>query len=149
VRGAAGDYLLSAGRGSRIAEETWTRRAGAARGEIWPERGSSADGRLACDALGCIFRTAGRSVALIRRAEALAEDCGAAELVVSPVPVPRRCRARTRVIDRFDLWRAGAHAMWLTPDGIRVESTDAWRGRRPWVLRHEPRPPASGEAARS
>ena len=40
--------------------------------------------------------------------------------------------------DRFDLWRGGAHAIWLDPGGIAVATVDAWRGDRPWVPRHGP-----------
>ncbi len=37
------------------------------------------------------------------------------------------------VIDRFDLWRRGGHALWLSPEGVRVETVRAQRGERPWV----------------
>jgi competence protein ComEC len=77
-------------------------------------------------------------VALIRRGEAVAEDCAAADLVVSPVPVRSPCRAVARVVDRIDVWRSGAHAIWLAPGAIRVESVDGWRGDRPWVPRRDP-----------
>jgi competence protein ComEC len=143
VRSADGDYLLSRDKGNRIAEETWTRRAGAERGATWPEHGASADGRLTCDAEGCIYRAAGQRVALIRRGEALIEDCGAVDLVISPVPVRRACPgAGIPVLDRFQLLRAGAHAIWLSPAGIRIESVDGGRGERPWV----PRRPAPARA---
>ena len=36
-------------------------------------------------------------------------------------------------IDRFDLWRADAHALWLTRDSVRVESVGARRGQRLWT----------------
>ena len=39
------------------------------------------------------------------------------------------------VIDRFDLWRRGGHALWLSPEGVRVETVRAHRGERPWVRR--------------
>jgi competence protein ComEC len=38
------------------------------------------------------------------------------------------------VIDRFDLWREGAHAIWIDEAGIvRVETVASMRGVRPWV----------------
>jgi competence protein ComEC len=38
------------------------------------------------------------------------------------------------VVDRFDLWRRGAHAIYLDGgDGIRVETVRDWRGERPWT----------------
>jgi competence protein ComEC len=36
------------------------------------------------------------------------------------------------VIDRFDLWRKGAYAVWLNPAGIRLESVAGQQGQRPW-----------------
>jgi competence protein ComEC len=53
--------------------------------------------------------------------------------------VRRRCPATAGVIDRFDLWRQGGHAIWLEKAGVRVETVNGVRGRRPWVLR----PPAT------
>ena len=37
------------------------------------------------------------------------------------------------VVDRFAVWRNGPHAVWLGPEGARVVSDRACRGKRPWV----------------
>jgi competence protein ComEC len=59
-----------------------------------------------------------------------------ATIVVSAIPVRgwrgRRCRRAAVVIDRFDLWRRGAHALWLEADGVRVRTVAETSGRRPW-----------------
>jgi len=51
--------------------------------------------------------------------------------------LPRRfrssCRAGAVVIDRFDLWRNGAYAVWFEEGAIRVENSLQYRGRRPWT----------------
>src|SRR5690606_22258348 len=121
---------------ARFEGEIWLRRAGQADPLSWPRDGYAADGRLACDALGCLYRTAGRTVALVQEPAALAEDCPIADLVISTEPVHRRlCRAPQRIIDRFDLWRDGAHAVWIGADGgLTVRSVRDLRGARPWVL---------------
>lgn len=72
---------------------------------------------------------------MITDSQAIPEDCRSAEIIVSAVPVPWSCPSAKLVIDRFDLWRNGAHAIWLTEDGIIVENVNTKRGRRPWVLR--------------
>ena len=137
---ADGTYRLS-GKPQKIEVETWTRRAATAEaGPPFPKRGTSADGSLSCDELGCLYRAHERTVALLRDPQALDEDCRAADLVISLEPTRRRCRSPTPIIDRFDLWRGGAHAIWLYPDRIAVETVDAWRGDRPWV----PKRAASG-----
>lgn len=74
-------------------------------------------------------------VAIARRGEALADDCQRAEVVVSLVPVRGRCPSAEAVIDRLDLWRNGAHTLWLNADGVRIASANGLRGDRPWVLR--------------
>ncbi len=133
-----GSYML-AGKTKAMNLETWTRRAASEPGALFPAEGVSADGSLACDRLGCIYRANGRSVALLRDLQGLDEDCRGVDLVISPEPARRRCRGAVPVIDRFDLWRDGAHAIWLAPDAITVETVDGWRGERPWVPRHTPR----------
>lgn len=57
--------------------------------------------------------------------------CDAA-LVVSPEPIRARCPG-VPWIDRFSVWRDGAHAVWLTAGGVTVLSDRAHRGERPWV----------------
>jgi competence protein ComEC len=129
VRAPDGAYLPSI---ARIAEESWTRRAAASFGKPWPQDGSAGAGALRCDAEACLYRARGRVVALIRDGTALSEECGSADLVVSPVAAHRACR-HTRIIDRNDTWRKGGYAVWLDPDRIRVETVRDWQGERPWV----------------
>lgn len=136
VRMADGDLAVSTLRSGRFDREIWLRRAGqGGRPAKWPGEGESADGRLACDRLGCIYRADGRTVALVRATGALAEDCRVADVVVAAVPVRKPCPSADVVIDRFDVWRNGAHALWLTGEETRVESVNQTRGHRPWVLR--------------
>ncbi|HET6223008.1 MAG TPA: ComEC/Rec2 family competence protein [Dongiaceae bacterium] len=141
-RGPDGGLLLSSRRAGRFEAEKWLGRAGedAETAAVWSPDDAAWDW-LACDSLGCIYRAAGRVVAIDRAAEALAEDCAAADVVISLEPVRRPCAAGL-VIDRFDLWREGAHALWIDADGaLRVQSVNALRGNRPWVAR----PPEPGE----
>jgi competence protein ComEC len=133
VRAEDGALLLSSGRSGRFRAGVWLRRAGQREVLTWPGGGATADGRLACDGLGCVYRAGGQTVALVQDGRALAEDCRLASVIVSLVPVRGPCPAPLRVIDRFDLWREGGHALWLGPDGVRIRSVRAWQGERPWV----------------
>ena len=137
VRGETGILHLSSRCVSKFAGKSWLRRVGQ-RSDIkqdWPKHGFSGDKSISCDRLGCIFTKRGRKIALITDSQAIPEDCRSAEIIVSAVPVPWSCPSAKLVIDRFDLWRNGAHAIWLTEDGIIVENVNTKRGRRPWVLR--------------
>jgi competence protein ComEC len=51
------------------------------------------------------------------------------------------------VIDRFDLWRNGAYALWLSPDGIEALSARGTSGERPWVRRPETVPDTTPDTA--
>jgi len=138
VRTADGGLSPSSANAAKLTARMWAHRDGRADAdEPWPKAGRSVDGRLACDALGCVYRAGVRTVAVIRQAEALTEDCGGADVVISTTEGARRCRAPL-VIDVWTLRRDGAHALYLGPgvgpDGVRVESVRAWRGSRPWTV---------------
>ena len=139
VRTADGGMTVSTLRRARFEREIWLRRVGQEEAEdVWPTAGLSADNRLRCDVEGCLYRVVGKVVALVYEDSALAEDCWAADVVIAINPVRRTCPA-ARVIDRFDLWREGGHALWLGRDGVRIETVNGERGERPWVQRPEQR----------
>jgi competence protein ComEC len=89
---------------------------------------------LVCGPAGCTLRRApaGR-VAMLLTGPADAAAC-AADVLASLEPIRLECpEPAPALIDRFSLWRDGAHAVWLEPDGVRVLSDRAARGLRPWV----------------
>lgn len=134
VRGADGRYILSSTRVAGFTADGWLRRAGTDSAKPWPVTGVSAAGWLRCDAASCLYTRHGRSVALVRDERALAEDCARAEAVVSIEPIRIKCTGPQHVIGRFDLWRYGGHAIWMTGSGITARSVAEERGDRPWVL---------------
>jgi competence protein ComEC len=133
VRAADGSYLVSRPRAERFTQQTWAQRSAAGPGGAWPLSGSSADGLLTCTRASCLYRRNGHSVALIREAAALAISCAGADLVVSPMPAGELCQA-PRVIDSLATEKSGAHAVWLDPGGVRVETVLDWRGERRWTM---------------
>ncbi|MHB1217595.1 MAG: ComEC/Rec2 family competence protein [Alphaproteobacteria bacterium] len=137
LRAPAGGLAVWSAGGGKFETERWLLQAGEEEALPWPARDATEDGGwLTCDPLGCLYRPPGHVVALVRQADALAEDCAVAELVVSLVPVRRAC-AGPPVIDRFDLWRNGTHAIWLEASSPRIETVRGRQGDRPWVPRQE------------
>ena len=139
VRGQGGGLSVS-GRATSFVADPWLRRAGIASATRWP-RGSDGrapleEGRLRCDGLGCVTTIDGRTVAIAFSRGALEDDCRNADIIVSFVPVRGPCPSAHLVVDRFDVWRSGAHAIWLSGGEIRVETASGQRGRRPWVETH-------------
>ena len=129
-----GTLSFSTKRGAKFTREMWLRRAGQSQSSLWPRGDPAANATLRCDSLGCVTRLGDHPVAFAFDARALADDCRLADLVVSTEPVARACRRRTQVIGRFDVWRHGAHAVWLDDaGGFRIESVADRRGIRPWA----------------
>src|SRR4029079_3406624 len=115
--------------------DTWLRRAAQGPAASWDDAQGGADRRLRCAALRCIYRVSGRPIALIRDPAALREDCKIAAVVISEAPIRRaQCRGPI-IIDKFKLWRDGAHALWLDGECLRVETVRESRGERPWTAR--------------
>ena len=139
VRGEDGELWLSTRQRGRFVSNVWLRRDGQAETPTWPRDGEGEPAAgLRCDTLGCIQRRGERTIAFVRDPRAFDEDCSRADLVVSTVPAWHLCPGPETVVDRFDLWRDGSHAIWLAPDGVRVESVAESRGKRPWVARRGP-----------
>lgn len=104
-----------------------------------------------CDSLACIAKVRGMTIAIVKHPAALHEECRKADIVVSQVPVRGRCPKARVVVDRFDLWAEGAHALYLEGQSIRTETVASRRGERPWVRkrhRRRERPPAGRAVAR-
>jgi competence protein ComEC len=91
---------------------------------------SLADG-VSCDDAGCVTGlAAGNLVAQSLRADALADDCVRAVLVVTARQPPGDCAAS--VIDADRLRRQGALALRRTPKGFEVEAVRPRGFDRPW-----------------
>ena len=139
TRGEDGQLWISTRQRGRFVSDMWLRRDGQAETPTWPRGGNDAPAaRLRCDTLGCIQQRGERIIAFVRDPRAFEEDCRRADLVVSAVPAWDLCQGPETVVDRFDLWRHGGHAIWLEPEGARAESVAGARGERPWVARRRP-----------
>ena len=121
---------------------TWLSRSGQEGARSWRDNVDE----LRCDGLACIYRAKGQVISLVNDPRALAEDCRVADIVISVVPVRWNCPSARLVVDRFDLWRHGGHAVWL--DGPRIETVVEEQGRRPWTTRRRPKS-NTGAAVRS
>ena len=139
VRGEDGRLWVSTRKRGRFVSDVWLRRDGQAEVLTWPSAGEGKPAAgLRCDTLGCIQQRGERTIAFVHDPRAFEEDCRRADPVISAVPAWDLCPRPETVVDRFDLWRAGSHAVWLLPGGVRVENVTESRGERPWVARRTP-----------
>jgi competence protein ComEC len=126
---------------------TWLAGQGLAKADsLYAKRrkGSSAaswDQDLRCDSLGCLYQRHGQTVALVNDLRALAEDCMEANAIVSSLPLRKNCPQPQIRIDRFDLWRRGAHALWINEEGLMtMQSVASERGQRLWTPQRQRTP---------
>lgn len=90
--------------------------------------------RFPCDENGCVLELAGKNFSISANEIGLLEDCLRADLVIALYPVSKRDRdgCNAPILDRKDAHRNGAHSIYLSNDGFRIESVSQRRGHRPW-----------------
>ncbi|MFZ5931667.1 MAG: ComEC/Rec2 family competence protein [Pseudomonadota bacterium] len=129
VRNQAGDLIVNSATAARHAGEEWAKQEGLM-GRLLTVRD---DPLAACDAQGCMFTAEnGETIAFVRNANALDEDCAKASIVIASVAAIK-CKGPRLVIDARDLYFGGSHALWFEGDGINVETVAGRRSQRPWV----------------
>jgi competence protein ComEC len=128
IRAREGDLVLSTLRREKRTARIWLSQAGQRDAESWRARNET----IQCDGTACIYRTKGLLIALVNDPRALEEDCHRADVIVSAVPVRGRCPSARLVIDRFDLWWRGGHAVRFDSNGINFEAVVDVQGERPW-----------------
>lgn len=135
MRDEGGQLWFSTGRKERYTADNWLRRNGERVGKkkIWPREGGVAGLPLTCDAYGCRGEMCGQKISVAYTNKAWQEDCDWADVVISQTPVSYKECAAPMVIDYFDIWRDGAHALWLNPDKVLVRSVEEVRGNRLWT----------------
>ena len=90
---------------------------------------------IACAKDSCLLRPRPDSKGvLLMRGPSRPPQCAAAAAIVSAEPARGLCpRPWPQLVDRFTVWRQGAAAIWLTPEGATVLTDRMARGDRPWV----------------
>jgi competence protein ComEC len=134
VRDASGKLSSLPAHGSKYDLERWLEYDGDGR----TARDAQAGGAFNCDAVGCIARVKGATVAVARHPSAVTDDCLNADILILDDPKPPDCAVPGTVIDVFDRWRNGAYALYVYRDEsspeprVRFETVAAHRGERPW-----------------
>ncbi|MBL8643865.1 MAG: ComEC family competence protein, partial [Rhodospirillaceae bacterium] len=141
VSDASGNLSLNPDRRDRFVRTVFKERFGAS-AERWPAGGENARLGLACDALGCTLNRDATTVTLALSPGAVAEDCGAAAVMIAPLQAVGACGG-SFVIDRANLFRAGAHAVYLHNGRADVETVADFTGERVWSRKPARRPRAS------
>ncbi len=88
----------------------------------------------------CTATAKGKKIAYLKKgAKPTSKLCDGLTIIISAEPLTDTCKKVPTRIDRFDLWREGAHAIYLGPQASdtspRIETSTSYRGHRPWVIK--------------
>lgn len=171
VMDAEGQYRFSSTRAAKIPAETWLRRNAQEKRLPFPQVAAfvppldSHQRRIdvmhgpaatalplpgsndTCTADWCRFDTRMGYVAVALTEAGAEPACQASKLVISLEPIEGYCKSAEQVIDFFDLWRRGTHAIWIHRDGTFTVRRAADVGDRPWALQRFPKPAQPAETA--
>jgi competence protein ComEC len=142
IRGDGGFFIQKQSGASRFTQDAWAQLLAGHSLDPLPAEGPAADHAITCTPVGCVLGRDGQRAVLMRAGAA--PDC-AATLLISAEPIRGPCATGVIRLDRFSVWRDGAHAVWLTAGGLVVLSDRQFRGDRPWVAPTPP--PASPRGA--
>lgn len=136
IRTDEGVYIQQVNGGSKFTRDAWLHYWAERESRPFPAMGGGGGGALLnCVKDSCLLRSrADGAVALLARGPGKLEGCSSAAIVVSAEPARGLCpRPWPRLVDRFTVWREGATAVWLDPDGVRILTDRQARGVRPWT----------------
>jgi len=130
----SGTLVMIKGRRDSFAADIWSRRLGLNPTETITYRSTSDP---SCDSLGCVMRVADNDMLAISfHPASLRDDCRVATVLIALYPIKGRCREPAHIVDRFDFWRDGSHALYRTEVGsrnaFRIETVGASHVTRPW-----------------
>lgn len=133
----SGDNIYaSSGRNDKYVLERWEEFYGLEEGSsvALPHKGSAKNLRefYQCGEHGCRFEIKDQKISYVRSPYVQREDCAWADVVISVYPFDKGgCSARV-IIDKFDSWRSGAHALWVSNSDVRIEHVAETSSKRPW-----------------
>jgi competence protein ComEC len=143
IRTASGELVPAQPRRGRFAVSQWLRADGDG------ARPAEAARRAGWACAGAVCRAAIRGRRILYLSEeklAMTIPCAEADILIAAFPLRGRCRSVPLRIDRFSVWRSGAHALRIDDD-VRIETARGLQGLRPWTIVPEPRRKDTSRAA--
>jgi competence protein ComEC len=135
VRTAEGVFVQQNQGGSAFVRDAWLQLWMETKAKPMPASGEAAGGAIVCEKDFCRLRPQpDAATALLVRGPSRPNGCPGVSVVVSAEPARGLCsRPWPKLADRFTVWREGAAAIWLRPEGAIVVTDRMERGDRPWV----------------
>lgn len=135
MRDASGRLVLANPRKGRFAAEKWL----IADGDAATPAEAAKRGGWSCEGFACRAEVNGKRLVFLRAGAAPQAYCAATDILIAAMPLRSACRSVELRIDRFSVWRNGAHAIWISSNGVTVETSRQLQGTRPWTIKRKAR----------
>ncbi len=129
-RNESGDLVFAAAHGGKFAGEKWLQ----GNGEETNFKDASSRPGWICVGRSCRATVNGKAIAYFMEGEGDDPSCEGLDVVIANYPLRGACKTVATRIDRFDVWRNGAHAISINGDGVSLATAKALGGNRPWVV---------------
>jgi competence protein ComEC len=125
-----GGYVPAAAKGASYSAGRWLQQAGddASVAEAAKRAGWT------CNAGACNAKEQGLTISFLQRVVEQKLSCPVADILLAEFPLRRRCKGKRATIDRFDVWRNGAHAIYTVGNNLNITTAKEIQGARPWVF---------------
>jgi competence protein ComEC len=129
IRDDGGLLMLANADGGKFATLKWLTE----NGEVVSIREAAARPGWSCVEDNCFAEVGGLQLGYLRKQEGLTE-CPPVDIVVADFPLRGACAEAKLRIDRFDVWRNGAHAIFIDDGKVTMKTAREEQGDRPWVF---------------
>ncbi len=126
-----GKMAMIKGRADTVTAQAWARAA--------IEQGymDKQDIPMQCDRKGCVLHVNGRTISVLKDADALADDCALSDIVIINHPAASTSCTSALVVDKTLLDKGGSASIFLQHEKIFLRQTRAEQGVRPWSASQE------------
>ena len=135
IQNDSGELVFADSHKGRFASEKWLQ----ANGEEAAFKEAAKRAGWTCDARSCRTNVKGKALGYFMDGEGAVPSCVGLDIIVAAYPLRGACRSVPTRIDRFDVWRMGAHAIAMDGNNLRITTARGLSGSRPWVVIPEPR----------
>jgi len=128
VRTDDGQLAMVRGRATSVGAQQWSRAS------IEQDFENPQDTPTSCDRLGCIVTLKTHTLAVLKRPEALSEDCHMADIVILPQKVAKDSCKAAIVIDQTELHDSGGMTLQFKDGHVITRKVAQAQGKRPWAM---------------
>ena len=125
----AGNYVFSTGSKNKFASSKWLQNNGETTGLIDAEARPGWD----CSTGDCFTDLGPMSISYLHEKSGQGPYCPPTQIIIADYPLHFACREARVVIDRFDVWRNGAHAITYSNGRYTLTTARGEQGNRPWA----------------